>query len=111
MLEVDRGIRAFGSAESLLGSHFHGDHIWDPLRLCNHCQDDWESDIYCDDEIFREAELLHAENEYLADEVLGRSMERSPRPSADVVEVENSGTLRSKSRSKRRSSILGLLAK
>ena len=51
---------------------------WDPLRLCNHCQDDWESDIYCDDEIFREAELLHAENEYLADEVLGRSMERSP---------------------------------
>ena len=98
------------------------------MRLCNHCRSDWQGDIDCDTEIFRDAELLHADNEHLADEVLGRNMESTPRPrtsesvgfSAGVLGT--SSTPRSdvgagksgasaKRRSKRRSSILGLLAK
>ena len=128
VLEVDRGVRKLGSADSFFGAHFHGDHIWEPVRLCNHCRSDWQGDIDCDTEIFRDAELLHADNEHLADEVLGRNMESTPRPrtsesvgfSAGVLGT--SSTPRSdvgagksgasaKRRSKRRSSILGLLAK
>ena len=55
-----------------LGNHFHGGHIWEPLRLCTLCQDDWREELTTTKEIFREAEILHADNEQLADEVLGR---------------------------------------
>ena len=55
-----------------LGNHFHGGHIWEPLRLCKLCQDDWREELTTTKEIFREAEILHADNEQLADEVLGR---------------------------------------
>ena len=37
------------------------------------CQTDWKEDITTKKEIFRDAELLHADNEQLADEVLGRT--------------------------------------
>jgi hypothetical protein len=55
-----------------LGNNFHGGHIWEPLRLCTLCQDDWREELTTTKEIFREAEILHADNEQLADEVLGR---------------------------------------
>ena len=41
--------------------------------MCTLCQTDWNEDITTKKEIFREAELLHFDNEQLADEVLGRT--------------------------------------
>jgi hypothetical protein len=57
--------------KKLYGLNFHNGRVWEPLRLCSLCMDDWECDIGTDAEIYREAELLHADNEQLADEVLG----------------------------------------
>ena len=94
--------------------------------MCNHCRSDWQGDIDCDAEIFREAELSHADNEHLADEVLGRNLNISPKPpSSESIEFLSDAqpgaistrsdvgaeTERSAMRKKRRSSILGLLAK
>ena len=117
VLEVDRGIRSLQGAYNFFGAHFHGNHIWDPVRLCCHCMDDWQADIDSNEELFRGAELLHADNEAFADEVLGRNADASPRhienTSLGLTSNPNDkddGERSMQQRRKRRSSILTLLA-